>query len=98
VRTPDLRARWWHAGGEHAAEAGRFPTAEAYLDAFSTAAGVEVTREDWLSARRGDDATGRGPRRGRLAFRLGQVSLLTNNGALGSEHLTELARAGPAVR
>lgn len=92
VADGELRTRWWKAGHEHVAEAGGYDTAAAYLAAFSAAVGVEVAREDWLAARRAAMT----PRAEvldvvRVAATLGQVSLLTNNGALVAANLTELA-------
>ena len=88
----ELRERWWLAGHEHVAEAGGYADAAAYLAAFAAAVGVEIAPADWLAARRAAMT----PRAEvlevvRLAAGLGQVSLLTNNGALVSAHLRELA-------
>ncbi len=88
----ELRRRWWHESGELAAEAGAFTTPEEYLAAFQTAMGVRVDEADWARIRAGAMT----PRPGahaavRRASELGQVTLLTNNGALASKHLGTLA-------
>lgn len=92
VERTELRRRWWDAGHERVAEAGGYATEADYLAAFAAAVGVEASAADWLAARRAAMT----PRAEvldvvRLAAGRGQVSLLTNNGALVSAHLTELA-------
>lgn len=94
----ELTDRWWHAEGEHAAEAGRFVDAEEYLDAFSAAIGVEVAEADWVRIRKAAmsplldsiEAV-------RRAKELGRVTLLTNNGPLTLKHLAELAPLLPPL-
>lgn len=88
----ELRDRWWHRDGEWAAEAGDFATAEEYLAAHEKALGITVDIDQWIGFRRqamtpwpeSIDAV-------RRAAELGQVTLLTNNGALISRHLRALA-------
>ncbi|WP_213813999.1 HAD family phosphatase [Glaciihabitans sp. dw_435] len=88
----ELRERWWHAEGEMAAEAGVFRTGTEYLAAFCEALGADVSRADWLRVRASAmtpwpesiDAV-------RRASELGQITLLTNNGALAGENLHTLA-------
>jgi FMN phosphatase YigB (HAD superfamily) len=87
-----LRECWWHDEGEWAAEAGHFRTGEDYLAAFNAAIGVEVSEEDWVRVR-GSAMT---PWPESLAAverasEFGQVTLLTNNGALSAKHLRTLA-------
>jgi FMN phosphatase YigB (HAD superfamily) len=89
-----LRERWWHAGGELAAEAGAFPTPDAYLAAFNNAIGVEVSESDWVRVR----GSAMEPWRDsiaavRRAAEVGQVTLLTNNGPLTGKHLPQIAPA-----
>ena len=88
----DMRRLWWHDEGEWAAEAGVFTTAEAYLDAFQTAIGMPVDESEWVRVR-GSAMT---PRPDSIAAvvraaELGDVTLLTNNGALTAKHLRTLA-------
>lgn len=88
----ELRERWWHREGEWAAEAGAWTTGEDYLDAFQEALGMPIDEAEWVRVR-GEAMT---PVEGsiaavRRAAELGQVTLLTNNGALTSKHLLELA-------
>jgi len=87
----ELRRRWWHEDGEWAAEAGRFEDGAAYHAAFTDAMGVPVTVEQWVANRRSamtpwPDSIAAVER----AAELGDVALLTNNGALVEEHLAEL--------
>lgn len=88
----ELRERWWHADGELAAGAGAWTDADAYLAAFSTALGVEVTERDWVAARGG--AMTPWPESiaaVRRASELGRVTLLTNNGPLTERNLPAIA-------
>lgn len=88
----ELRRRWWNHDGEWAAEAGRFPSGEAYLAAWNAALEVELSTDEWLANRGGAmrprpealDAV-------RRASELGRVTLLTNNGPLLGEHLPRVA-------
>jgi putative hydrolase of the HAD superfamily len=88
----ELRRRWWHDEGEWAAEAGIFATAEDYLAALESALGMPVDESEWVRVR-GAAMTARPDALAavRRASELGQVTLLTNNGALASKHLTTLA-------
>lgn len=88
----DMRRLWWHDEGEWAAEAGVFATPEAYLDAFQTAIGMSVDEGEWVRVR----ASAMTPRPEsiaavRRAAELGDITLLTNNGALSAKHLRTLA-------
>lgn len=88
----ELRRRWWHEGGEWHAEAGGYRTAGEYHAAFETAMGMPVPVADWLRIRRAAmtpwPASIAAVER---AAALGEVALLTNNGALVEEHLEALA-------
>ena len=88
----DMRRLWWHDEGEWAAEAGVFATAEAYLDAFQTAIGMPVDESEWVRVR-GAAMTARPDSIAAVvrAAELGEVTLLTNNGALAHKHLATLA-------
>jgi len=88
----ELRRRWWHDQGEWAAEAGVFATPELYLDAFEAAMGMRIDENEWVRVR----AAAMSPwpvslQAVRRASELGQVTLLTNNGALAHKHLRTLA-------
>jgi glucose-1-phosphatase len=80
--------RWWGAGHEDRAETGDPDTADGYLERFNLALGATLTAEQWLQTRRSamtvrPEALAAVAR----AAELGQVTLLTNNGALVHEHL-----------
>ncbi|MEO6533439.1 MAG: HAD family hydrolase [Pseudolysinimonas sp.] len=88
----ELRRRWWHDEGEWAAEAGRFPDADAYHTAFTAALELPISVTDWIANRRSamtpwPESLAAVER----ASQLGSVSLLTNNGPLVESHLAELA-------
>ena len=88
----ELRRRWWHDGGEWAAEAGLWPDGASYLKDWVAAVGTDLTPDEWL-ANRGSAMT---PRPEALAAvkraaELGRVTLLTNNGPLVGENLAALA-------
>jgi HAD superfamily hydrolase (TIGR01509 family) len=88
----ELRRLWWNDRGEWAAEAGVFETAEAYLSAFEEAVGTPVDEDEWVRVR-GAAMTvwPESLEAVRRASALGQITLLTNNGALASKHLRTLA-------
>ena len=88
----ELRARWWNESGEWAAEAGVYATAEEYLDAHQKALGVSIDVDEWVRLRRlGMTPWPESIAAVERAAELGQVTLLTNNGALVSRHLRTLA-------
>jgi putative hydrolase of the HAD superfamily len=88
----ELRERWWNDRGEWAAEAGVFETPEAYLSAFEGAIGMPIDEAEWVRIR-GSAMTAWPESHAavRRASELGQVTLLTNNGALVGKHLATLA-------
>ena len=84
----ELRRRWWNDEGEWLAEKGVPATGEEYLRLVNEALESDLTTEQWLFHRK----AGMTPRPeiieiARLASTLGDVALLTNNGALIGEHL-----------
>jgi putative hydrolase of the HAD superfamily len=87
-----MRELWWHDQGEWAAEAGVYATPEAYLDAFESAIGMKVDENEWVRVR-GAAMTARPDAIAAVvrASELGDVTLLTNNGALTAKHLRTLA-------
>jgi len=88
----EMRRLWWNDEGEWAAEAGVFATPEAYLHAFEAAIGQAVNEEEWVRVR-GAAMTPRPEAIAAVerASELGDVTLLTNNGALTAKHLRTLA-------
>ncbi len=88
----ELRRRWWNDRGEWAAEAGVFTTPEEYLEAFEAAIGQAVDEQEWVRVRGAAmTAWPESLAAVRRAAQLGQVTLLTNNGALAHKHLRTLA-------
>lgn len=88
----ELRRRWWNEQGEWAAEAGVYATAEDYLAAQEEALGVSIDVDEWVRLRRlGMTPWPESIAAVERAAELGQVTLLTNNGALVSRHLRTLA-------
>lgn len=86
-----LQAAIWDSDFERSAEAGAWPSGEAYLAAFNARIGVAVTRDQWIAARR-EAMTPRAAVIGylrRLRERV-PLALLTNNGALLLEALPQL--------
>ena len=87
-----LASTWWAAGFERLAEAGEWPTADAYLDEFARVTGARLTLDQWADARslamtRIDGSVAAL----RRAATLGTVSLLSNNPAPFAEALPRLA-------
>ena len=87
-----IRAAIWESGFEHSAEAGAYPTGDAYLQEFNRRLGAALTREQWVEARRRAMA----PRPGMLALLTSlrpriPLAVLTNNGSLLRETLPLLA-------
>lgn len=88
----ELRSRWWHDDGEWSAEAGNPDTGVEYLQRVNDAFGSSISRSDWLAMRKAAMAF-RPEVTDAVAFaaEFGQVTLLTNNGILIGEHLSEIA-------
>ena len=88
----EMRRLWWNNDGEWAAEAGVYTTAETYLEAFQAAIGQKVDEQEWVRVR-GAAMTPRPEAIAAVerAAELGDVTLLTNNGALTAKHLRTLA-------
>lgn len=88
----ELRSRWWHDDGEWSAEAGNPDTGVEYLQRVNDAFGSSIPRSDWLAMRKAA-MTFRPEVTDAVAFaaEFGQVTLLTNNGILIGEHLSEIA-------
>jgi putative hydrolase of the HAD superfamily len=78
-----IQANIWDADFEREAEAGAYLSGEAYLEAFNRRLGFDLTREQWVAARR--LAMSLRPAMFALLEALRprvQLALLTNNGAL----------------
>lgn len=88
----ELRRLWWNDEGEWAAEAGVFTNAAEYLGAFESAIGIPVDETEWVRVR-GSAMRARADaiEAARRAAELGDITLLTNNGALTAKHLRALA-------
>jgi len=87
-----IRAAIWESDFEPSAEAGAYPTGEAYLQEFNRRLGYDLTRAQWVEARRSAMA----PRPGMFALLASlrpriPLAVLTNNGALLRETLPLLA-------
>ncbi len=48
----DVKAACWDSGFEDLADSGGYPDGEIYLQEFSRRIGAEISREEWLKARR----------------------------------------------
>jgi HAD superfamily hydrolase (TIGR01509 family) len=73
---------WWEGGFEERAEAGEWPTAEAYLAEFARVTGARLTLPEWAEARRATMTPIPGAIEAlRIAATLGTVGLLSNNPA-----------------
>lgn len=88
----ELRRRWWHDEGEWLAEKGVPPTGEEYLAAVNLALESDISQTVWLEQRRAA-MTARPDviAVAQKASALGEVAVLTNNGALIGEHLADIA-------
>jgi HAD superfamily hydrolase (TIGR01509 family) len=88
----ELRRRWWHDDGEWLAEKGIPSTGAEYLRLVNNALESNLSVDQWLFHRRAAMT----PRPdiinvAKLASTLGDVAVLTNNGALIGEHLPNVA-------
>lgn len=88
----ELRRRWWHDDGEWKAEAGDPDTGDEYLRLVNEAFDSDITRDQWIEFRK-DAMSFRPEVTDAVAFakEFGQVTLLTNNGILVGEHLSDVA-------
>ena len=86
-----IHASIWGSDFEHSAEQGAYATGEAYLAGFNERLGFELTRDQWVAARRA--AMRVRPDVVAVAAELRshfELALLTNNGALLRESLPVL--------
>ncbi|WP_129641803.1 HAD family hydrolase [Peristeroidobacter agariperforans] len=87
----DIHAAIWGSDFERGAEAGAYRTGDAYLAAFNERLGYQLSRDQWVAARR--SAMRLRPDMVDYARSLSErvrLALLTNNGALLHEALPEL--------
>lgn len=88
----ELRRRWWHDEGEWKAEKGDPPTGAEYLERVNHALERELTVDQWLYHRRAAMAARHDVlEAASFAKTLGDVAVLTNNGALIGEQLSTIA-------
>lgn len=91
-RTPrDIRAAIWDSGFEDDADAGGFPDPDHYLNEFSRRIGCDLTRAEWVEARK--SAMSAWPDMLELARRIGEqarLAIYTNNGPLAKAELHAL--------
>ena len=86
-----LHERIWASDFEPSAERGAYPSGEEYLAEFNRRTGCELTREQWIQARR--DATTLDHDVLRVATQVSKrhcIALLTNNGSLLRESLGQI--------
>lgn len=87
-----FNAAIWHSDFEPAAEAGAYPTGAEYLAEFNRRSGCQLSRAQWVEARRQAMALIPGTLAvARDLARSVRLALLTNNGSLLRESLPELA-------
>lgn len=91
-KTPrDIRAAIWDSGFEDDADAGGFPDPDHYLHEFNRRIGHDLTRADWVEARKA--AMSPWPDMLELAGRIGsqaRLAIYTNNGPLAKAELEQL--------
>jgi putative hydrolase of the HAD superfamily len=86
-----VHAAIWGSGFEDDADAGRYPSAAAYLDAFAARLGAPLSRGQWVAARKA--AMTPKPAMLSLVRSLAQarpVAMLTNNGPATEDAFAEL--------
>ena len=86
-----IHASIWGSDFEHSAEQGAYATGEAYLAGFNERLGFELTRDQWIAARRAAMRLRPGVLAVAAELRAHfELALLTNNGALLRESLPVL--------
>jgi putative hydrolase of the HAD superfamily len=87
----DIRAAIWDSGFEDAADSGGYPDPEHYLSEFGRRIGHDITRAEWVEARR--ESMQPWPDMLELAAKVGsqaRIAIFSNNGPLTKASLTEL--------
>ena len=91
-KTPrDIRAAIWDSGFEDAADSGGYPDPDHYLIEFGRRIGHDLSRADWVAARR--ESMQPWPDMLALAARVGEqarIAIFTNNGPLTKAALSDL--------
>jgi putative hydrolase of the HAD superfamily len=91
-KTPrDIRAAIWDSGFEDAADSGGYPDPDHYLIEFGRRIGHDLSRADWVAARR--ESMQPWPDMLALAARVGEqarIAIFTNNGPLTKTALSDL--------
>ena len=91
-KTPrDIRAAIWDSGFEDAADTGGYPDPDHYLSEFGRRIGHDLSRADWVAARR--ESMQPWPDMLALAARVGEqarIAIFTNNGPLTKAALSDL--------
>ena len=91
-KTPrDIRAAIWDSGFEDAADTGGYPDPDHYLSEFGRRIGHDLSRADWVAARR--ESMQPWPEMLALAARVGEqarIAIFTNNGPLTKAALADL--------
>jgi putative hydrolase of the HAD superfamily len=91
-KTPrDIRAAIWDSGFEDAADSGGYPDPDHYLSEFGRRIGHDLSRADWVAARR--ESMQPWPDMLALAARVGEqarIAIFTNNGPLTKAALSDL--------
>jgi glucose-1-phosphatase len=91
-KTPrDIRAAIWDSGFEDAADSGQYPDANHYLSEFGLRMGHELSRTEWVAARR--EAMQPWPDMLALVRKIGtqaRTALYTNNGPMTRASIGEL--------
>lgn len=94
----EIKQALWDSGFEDAADAGAYPTAETYLAAFAERLGHQLSREQWIAARRSSMFPS--VQTLRLAATLSgrrRIALLSNNGPLMKEAFAEIFPEAEAI-
>ncbi|MCA3573512.1 MAG: HAD family phosphatase [Aestuariivirga sp.] len=87
----DIRAAIWDSGFEDAADSGGYPDPEHYLSEFGRRIGHDITRAEWVEARR--ESMQPWPDMLELAAKVGsqaRIAIFSNNGPLTKASLPEL--------
>ncbi len=98
VTARDVRAALWDSGFEESSDAGGYPDSEEYLTEFSKRLGFDISREQWLKARR--EAMSPNSEVLGLARKIKQqaaIAIYTNNGPLVKTHLHLLLPEAAAI-
>ncbi len=94
----DVRAALWDSGFEGDSDAGAYPDAEIYLTEFRKHLGFDLTREQWLEARREAMTANEDVLEIARAIKPdATLAIYTNNGPLVKQHLDVLLPEANAI-